>query len=68
MKCHCGASCCYEWRDSTTQPCWGEVDVETVENGGEDEGDLYIHACRGHAPIINDGAYDGKYLLERESK
>ena len=57
--CRCGLRCAYA--DTPNEPCWGAVEVEDNQPIAG-ESDIRIHACRGHAPMVDHGAYDGQYL------
>ena len=61
--CHCGAGCAYS--GTPDEPCWGQVEVEDQQQM-EDESDILIHACRGHAAMVNHGDYNGTYLPNEE--
>lgn len=59
ILCSCESDCVYA--GTLNEPCWGRVrvvDTLPIDN----ESVLLLHACEGHATVINYGQYDGHYL------
>jgi hypothetical protein len=44
--CSCGARCPYE-DNNPNEPCWGDVDP--FDSISTPDGDIFLHACKGHA-------------------
>jgi len=62
LDCYRPATCCENgdcWMlDESTEetPCWGRVEVCDSYDVG-DEGEMFVHACQGHADMSSGGEY-----------